>query len=321
MVRTLSATAEDVFAKRNAAGVQIRRFLGQLANLASPKRRVELLSPHHSTADGAVGPARVTPPPATTHDRARNDHLSSEAQAGLMARLSHDLRTPLNVMLGFAELMKAETFGPLGDHRYRDYVAHMQSSGQELLEATEATLLLASLLVRADQASHATASLSALLADAWTAAARSHTMQTRALAIYIPAGATVRGDIPAIRQCLINLLRAASAKAHATSPIDFTASLSFGRVSASISVEGDPGRRLPATTGCHAPTSTWPSVEDLPISISRTLLGLQGIPLIEQTYQNGRWSVSISLEEGVQSDLFAPLAPRMPETVRGRQHL
>ncbi|HCX66476.1 MAG TPA: hypothetical protein DHK64_02755 [Rhodobiaceae bacterium] len=47
--------------------------------------------------------------------------------------MSHELRTPLNAILGFSEIMKSETFGPLGNERYLEYSDDIYKSGQHLL--------------------------------------------------------------------------------------------------------------------------------------------------------------------------------------------
>jgi two-component system cell cycle sensor histidine kinase PleC len=47
--------------------------------------------------------------------------------------MSHELRTPLNAIIGFSQLMEAQTFGPMGSEKYREYCAHILSSGQYLL--------------------------------------------------------------------------------------------------------------------------------------------------------------------------------------------
>jgi len=46
--------------------------------------------------------------------------------------MSHELRTPLNSVIGFAEVMKDEVFGPIGD-RYKEYAESVHTSGQHLL--------------------------------------------------------------------------------------------------------------------------------------------------------------------------------------------
>jgi len=65
-----------------------------------------------------------------------------------MARRCHDLRTPLNAVIGFTDLMRQEPYGPLGDRRYAEYLDHIAASAQALLKSTEDTLALASTLTR-----------------------------------------------------------------------------------------------------------------------------------------------------------------------------
>jgi signal transduction histidine kinase len=69
-------------------------------------------------------------------DEARTEKWST------LAQLSHELRTPLNAILGFSEAMREQIFGPLGNDRYRDYAAHIHSSGQHLLTLTVELLQL-----------------------------------------------------------------------------------------------------------------------------------------------------------------------------------
>ncbi|HEY0521981.1 MAG TPA: ATP-binding protein, partial [Stellaceae bacterium] len=57
----------------------------------------------------------------------------SQAKSQFLATMSHELRTPLNAVIGFAELMAAESFGQLGDARYREYAANIRDSGRFLL--------------------------------------------------------------------------------------------------------------------------------------------------------------------------------------------
>ena len=59
--------------------------------------------------------------------------LASRAKSEFLANVSHELRTPLNAIIGFSELLKGQTFGPLGNERYRHYAADIFDSGQHLL--------------------------------------------------------------------------------------------------------------------------------------------------------------------------------------------
>jgi signal transduction histidine kinase len=51
-----------------------------------------------------------------------------------LAHLSHELRTLLNAIRGFSEVMRDQLYGALGDPRYRDYANHVHRSGQHLLD-------------------------------------------------------------------------------------------------------------------------------------------------------------------------------------------
>lgn len=50
-----------------------------------------------------------------------------------LANLSHELRTPLNHIMGFAQVMAEESYGPHEDPRYRDYANNIHESGKHLL--------------------------------------------------------------------------------------------------------------------------------------------------------------------------------------------
>lgn len=58
---------------------------------------------------------------------------ASQSKSEFLANMSHELRTPLNAINGFSDIMQKEMFGPLGDPRYKEYVADILFSGQHLL--------------------------------------------------------------------------------------------------------------------------------------------------------------------------------------------
>jgi signal transduction histidine kinase len=59
--------------------------------------------------------------------------MANRAKSEFLASMSHELRTPLNAVLGFSEIMSAETFGPLGHAKYVEYVRDIHRSGTHLL--------------------------------------------------------------------------------------------------------------------------------------------------------------------------------------------
>jgi PAS domain S-box-containing protein len=64
--------------------------------------------------------------------RRLNDR-SANAKADLLARISHEVRTPLNAIIGFAEVMIAQRFGALGNERYVEYMKDIRASGERVI--------------------------------------------------------------------------------------------------------------------------------------------------------------------------------------------
>jgi len=58
---------------------------------------------------------------------------ASEVKSEFLARMSHDLRTPLNAVIGFADLLLTQQVGPLTDKQQR-YLGHIANAGRHLLE-------------------------------------------------------------------------------------------------------------------------------------------------------------------------------------------
>ena len=56
-----------------------------------------------------------------------------------MAQLRHDLRTPLTVVIGFAEILSGER--PLTDDERRDYAQRVLSAGIEMRELIDSARL------------------------------------------------------------------------------------------------------------------------------------------------------------------------------------
>jgi len=55
------------------------------------------------------------------------------AKTDVLARISHEVRTPLNAIIGFSEVMIGERFGSLGNERYREYMRDIRASGERVI--------------------------------------------------------------------------------------------------------------------------------------------------------------------------------------------
>ena len=58
---------------------------------------------------------------------------ANAAKNDFLANMSHELRTPLNAIIGFADMIRSATLGPL-DTRYKGYAADISTAGGHLLD-------------------------------------------------------------------------------------------------------------------------------------------------------------------------------------------
>lgn len=58
---------------------------------------------------------------------------ASGQKSDFLARVSHEIRTPLNAIIGFAEVMIEERFGPVENERYREYLRDIRTSGEHVV--------------------------------------------------------------------------------------------------------------------------------------------------------------------------------------------
>jgi PAS domain S-box-containing protein len=68
---------------------------------------------------------------------------SSAQKSDVLAKISHEIRTPLSAIIGFAEVMMQERFGPIGNERYREYVHDIHTSGGHVVSLVNDLLDLA----------------------------------------------------------------------------------------------------------------------------------------------------------------------------------
>ncbi|MDB5360033.1 MAG: sensor histidine kinase [Rhodospirillales bacterium] len=84
-----------------------------------------------------VGVVRDNSRQKANEEKLRAAHAEAERsnrmRSAFFSNMSHELRTPLNAVIGFADLMRQETLGPLGLPKYREYAEDIHTSGEHLL--------------------------------------------------------------------------------------------------------------------------------------------------------------------------------------------
>jgi two-component system cell cycle sensor histidine kinase PleC len=140
------------------------------------------------------------------HEEKLKAEAASRAKTNFLAHLSHDIRTPLNHIIGFAELMQHQTYGPLGDERYAGYVETIKNSGEHLLSSFATILDLAEL----ENGSKALRQDPVLLDEVLSTVAQRFRGQAKragiTLAIGAPTGAVLRGDRLALVRMAGNIM-------------------------------------------------------------------------------------------------------------------
>jgi len=63
----------------------------------------------------------------------RQAEIANKMKAAFLAAMSHELKTPLNAVLGFSEIIRDEILGPVGNPTYREYAEDIHKSGARLL--------------------------------------------------------------------------------------------------------------------------------------------------------------------------------------------
>ncbi|MEM9233068.1 MAG: ATP-binding protein, partial [Pseudomonadota bacterium] len=66
-------------------------------------------------------------------EREQSLTAANDAKTRFISIMSHELRTPLNSVIGFAQLIRDQAFGPVGDDNYTEFAGEILSSGNNLL--------------------------------------------------------------------------------------------------------------------------------------------------------------------------------------------
>ena len=256
---------------------------------ASPTRprllATEIIDHQHSQLLAIVGAA----------SRARRcSETNGGAWAELMARVSHEFRTPLNAVIGFSDVMNSELLGPVGHPRYREYARHIRDSGRELLKSAEDTLAITCLLAHpAPRGPFPALDLDGLARDAWSFLAAEALARGIRLEVAAPEGLELSAERCALRQILINLFSEAIARTEDGGPV--------------LLIAGTDGDviRLEVAAPCPAGDQV-ARQRSMAVCLARALLELQGASLAEASDGTGGWRASTVLGGTMQQDFFPP---------------
>lgn len=150
---------------------------------------------------------------ADKRDARRSDQQCDRARARaaesavLLADLSHEMRTPLNAVIGFAETIERQTFGPVGHDNYAQYAGHIAMAGRHLLDLVNTVLDLSKIEAERFSLNRVAADPGAIAREA------AALMRHEAAAAKLDLVVDIPADLPetyldprGVRQILLNLL-------------------------------------------------------------------------------------------------------------------
>jgi PAS domain S-box-containing protein len=141
-------------------------------------------------------------------DEARREaERASALKSDFLAKISHEIRTPLNAILGFAEVIMGEQFGPIGNARYKDYLKDIRNSGALVLSLVNDLLDLSKIEAGKMDLSFEAVDANAIVAECVSImqpqASAARVVMRLSLAPQLPQ---ICADERALRQIVLNLL-------------------------------------------------------------------------------------------------------------------
>lgn len=131
----------------------------------------------------------------------------SDAKSLFLAHMSHELRTPLNAVIGYAQMLKSQIYGDLGDQRYHEYAETIESAGNIQLQLVEDILALIALQGGTRELEHAQVDLDALAHNCVELVKQRSDEKKLVMQVVSKLGnEPFLGDERSIQQIIINLL-------------------------------------------------------------------------------------------------------------------
>ncbi len=131
---------------------------------------------------------------------------ANRAKADFLANMGHELRTPLNAIIGFSDMMRSETLGPL-TAKYLDYACDIFDSGQSLLKVFDDVLAMSNLESGRIQLNYQKFAASEAVEAAVVDVAEVARGKAIALRVEVEADAAMLADRAAVARVLTTLAR------------------------------------------------------------------------------------------------------------------
>jgi two-component system, cell cycle sensor histidine kinase PleC len=239
---------------------------------------------------------------------------SIEQRADFFAQLSHEWRTPLNAIIGYADLLRSVADDPKRTKRAADSI---HEAGQHLLSMVEAVLDMARVRAGTFEVQDSNVSLNDICQKAIGICVGQATTRDVQIATRLADGLPmVRGDARVLAQILINLLSNAIKVAPSGSTVTIAAKrASKGRVSFSVEDCG-PGIPADALDRIMQPFEQLDPAQD---AKTGTGLGLSLVRAFTELH-DGLFQIISQVGHGTKMIVILPSARVIKPAQHGDQH-
>jgi signal transduction histidine kinase len=227
--------------------------------------------------------------------------ISNRSKSQFLANMSHELRTPLNAILGFADMMKMEVLGPLGNNSYREYARDIHTSGLNLLSILSDLLDMARIETGKVTLSESEFDVAETIRDCLKTY-RDDAKASRKRLVIDAEPTIIRADERLIRQTLINLI---------TNALKFTEA--GGTVTAGLAVQSNGIDIVVSDTGCGIPADKVELIMEpfgqVADAFARAKGGIGlGLPIVKALAQlhGGKFSVESEVGVGTTARVHLP---------------
>lgn len=119
---------------RSSGETKIRRSDGSVANILYTTAMLELSHKRRFQVTTVMDITLRKQMELSLREAKDAADSANRSKSSFLANMSHELRTPLNAIIGFSEIMINETFGQLGNPKYKEYLGDIHLSARHLLE-------------------------------------------------------------------------------------------------------------------------------------------------------------------------------------------
>jgi PAS domain S-box-containing protein len=132
---------------------------------------------------------------------------ASALKSDFLAKVSHEIRTPLNAILGFAEVMMEERFGPVGNQRYKAYLKDIHASGTLVMSLVNDLLDLSKIEAGKMDFDFASIDVNRIVSECVSIMQPQASQELVAIRLSLsPALPNILADERSLRQIVLNLL-------------------------------------------------------------------------------------------------------------------